>query len=80
MAAPHKLLQAPPPILRLTYDEIQALSGRLFLHGVSSILPVDEPKFRAELITASRALRELLLAYERGTGRTLHTVLLCGGF
>jgi hypothetical protein len=69
-----------PPIttiLRPTEKEVQALADRLFSRGIS-VLSLDRPEHRSDLITASRTLRALLRAYEHSAGRQLQTVLLSG--
>jgi hypothetical protein len=66
------------PIHRLTAREIEALADRLFSRGIS-VLSLDQPQVRADLIEASRPLRALLRHYEHATGRQLQTVLICGG-
>jgi hypothetical protein len=66
-----------PTILRLTEREVQALADRLFSRGIS-VLSLDRPEHRSDLITASRTLRALLRVYEQSAGRQLQTVLLCG--
>jgi len=63
---------------KLSADEVQRLADHCFSHGVS-VISIDQPKVKADLILASRTLRALLRAYETSTGRQLRTVLVCGG-
>jgi hypothetical protein len=65
-------------MFELTADEVQSLADRLFARGIS-VLSLDQHEVRADLITASRALRELLRVYERASGRTLRAIFVCGG-
>jgi hypothetical protein len=65
-------------ILALSHEEIQNLADRLFSRGMSS-LSTYSPTDRVDLIAASRALRRLLVAFERASGQPLHTILLTGG-
>jgi hypothetical protein len=65
-------------ITTLTADEIRNLADCLYCRAVST-LAVDNRQQRLDLVTASRALRRLLAAYERGTGRTISCLMLDGG-
>jgi hypothetical protein len=67
-----------PKVNTLTADEINSLADRLFSRGIS-VLATDRPEQKSDLITASRALRELLRLYDRATGRSLHAIMLNGG-
>jgi hypothetical protein len=67
-----------PPIAILSVDQIQALADRLYGRGVSTI-PTTSSAERQDLILASRALRRLLAAYERASGRQLACIMLAGG-
>lgn len=67
-----------PVVTTLTREEIECIADRLYARGVST-LSTASPRERDDLIVASRALRRLLSAYERASGRQLHTVMLCGG-
>ena len=69
--------ESTPIMFELTADEVQSLADRLFARGIS-VLSLDQKEVRADLITASRALRELLRAYERGSGHTLRAIFVCG--
>jgi hypothetical protein len=66
------------PTHRLTAREIEALADRLFSRGIS-VLSLDQPQVRSDLIEASRTLRALLRHCERATGRQLQTVVISGG-
>lgn len=61
----------------LTRADIDALSDRLYSRAVSNLSTVG-PNDRRDLINASRALRRLLAAYERGTGHQLSAIMLGG--
>ena len=63
------------PMHKLTYDEVQILSDRLFYRGISTIATYS-PREKADLIAASRAMRALLRQCEHATGRQLQTVIL----
>jgi hypothetical protein len=65
-------------LVTLTADEIQVLADRLFSRGISCLAACSHQE-QCDVILASRALRELLHVYERGTGRELHAILLAGG-
>lgn len=67
-----------PTVTAFTRVEIEFLADRLFARGVST-LTTSSPAEQADLVIASRVLRRLLSAYERGTGHQLHTIMLCGG-
>jgi hypothetical protein len=62
----------------ITSREIEFLSDRLFARAVSSLTNASQAE-RLDLETASRVLRRLLSAYERGTGRQLLALLIDGG-
>lgn len=66
-----------PNITSLTRTEIEFLADRLFARGISS-LSTSTSIEREDMILASRILRRLLSAYERGTGHQLHTLLING--
>jgi hypothetical protein len=65
------------PLIELNPESIQLLADKLYSLGISNITTIG-PEERAEFVTASRALRRLLAAYERAAGRPLHTILLAG--
>lgn len=67
-----------PTVTTLTRTEIEYLADRLYARGVS-VLTTSTPVEQDDLVLASRALRRLLAAYERGSGRQLHALMLCGG-
>jgi hypothetical protein len=67
-----------PPLTTLTRTEIEYLADRLYGAGVSSISTIGSAE-RNDLVLASRALRRLLSAYERGVGRQLACIMLAGG-
>ena len=67
-----------PEMMKLSADEVQYLADRLYSRGIS-VLATECPKCKTDLVSASRALRALLRAYEHATGRQLQTVILCGG-
>jgi hypothetical protein len=62
----------------LSQKDVQALADRLYSRAVSSLV-IDNREIRSDLISASRALRRLLVAYERAAGHELHTIMICGG-
>jgi hypothetical protein len=66
------------PMVRLARSEIEALADRMLSRAVS-VLSLDQPQVRADLITASRVLRGLLRAYERAAERPLETIFIIGG-
>jgi hypothetical protein len=61
----------------LTVAEIDSLADRLYSRGVST-LSASSASERCDLVNASRALRRLLAAYERGTGHQLSAIMLGG--
>jgi hypothetical protein len=65
------------PILTLSAKQVRLLADRLYARGIST-LTIDTPVARHDLITASRALRRLLVAFERAAGHELHTIRLSG--
>jgi hypothetical protein len=67
-----------PTVTTLTRTEIEYLADRLYGAGVSSISIIGSTE-RNDLVLASRALRRLLSAYERGVGRQLACIMLAGG-
>ena len=67
-----------PVITTLTHAEVLALADRLYSRAIST-LSTSGPVERRDLVTASRALRRLLSAYERVAGYEIGTILLCGG-
>jgi hypothetical protein len=65
-------------VIELTPSSIEALADRLYSVGVSNVMTVSH-RDQADMVTASRALRRLLQAYERVAQRQLGTILLSGG-
>lgn len=66
-------------IVTLNAEEISCLADRLYSRSVSTLSTVG-PNDRRDLVTASRALRRLLAAYERDAGHQLVCLMLCGRF
>jgi hypothetical protein len=66
------------PLAALSRDQIEYLADRLFSRGTSPIATTSAAE-RQDLVVASRCLRRLLSAFERGTGRQLTALMLCGG-
>jgi hypothetical protein len=67
-----------PPITTMSADQIQALADRLYGRGTSPLATCSATD-RDDLVLASRTLRRLMSAYERGTGRQLSLIMLAGG-
>jgi len=44
-----------------------------------SVLAVDRPETRADMLAASRTIQALLIAYELDAGHPLQTVIIAGG-
>jgi hypothetical protein len=65
-------------VATLTRAQIEYLADRLFSRGTSPIVTTSATE-RADMVVASRALRRLLAAFERCTGRELHALLIDGG-
>jgi hypothetical protein len=68
----------PHDPLLLNAESVQRLADALYSIGVSNLATVG-PKDRVNLVNGSRALRRLLVAYEREAGHELHTLLISGG-
>lgn len=67
----------PHTILALSHDAVESLADRLFSRGCSALTTYSRRE-QNDLITASRALRELLRLYERDVGKELHSIFICG--
>jgi hypothetical protein len=68
----------PPTVATLTRAEIEFLGDKAFGLGISNIAALSR-RDQANLVIASRVIRRLLAAYERGTGRQLSCIMLAGG-
>jgi hypothetical protein len=65
-------------IVTLTAEEVRNLADRLFSRGISTISKYSRRE-QEDLVLPSRALRELVRLYARGTRRELHALMLDGG-
>jgi hypothetical protein len=65
-------------LVELTPRSIEALADRVYSLGVSHVITMTR-RDQSDLVAASRALRRLLVAYERAAGHELHTIMICGG-
>lgn len=62
----------------ISVTEIEALSLRLFIRGISTISTYSTSEKR-DLVTASRVLCALLRRYERSVGRQLDRLMIDAG-
>jgi hypothetical protein len=68
----------PHEPLLLNGASVQKLADALYSIAVSNLATIG-PRDRVNLVNGSRALRRLLVAYEREAGHELHTLLIAGG-
>ena len=66
-----------PPTKTLSRADIERLALKLYAVAVGSISTIG-PADRDNLVLASRALRQLVSAFERASGRTLTAILIEG--